>query len=136
MLNRNLLIKPRATIKDALKQLSKTGERCLVVVDKHDSLLGTLTDGDVRRVILKGKFLKNKIYNIYEKKPTFLEKKNYSLSKIKNLFVKKNLDVIPIIDSSKKVIDLAIFTKLFKLCRSISNKSGGSITTDSLLLIR
>mgnify|MGYP000471698554 CR=1 FL=1 len=61
---KNLLIKPNSNIKNALKQLSKTGEKCLVVVDKKNKLLGTLSDGDVRNAILKGNyyFYKNKNY--------------------------------------------------------------------------
>ena len=74
---RSLLIKPNVNLKNALKQLSKTGEKCLVVVDKKNRLLGTLSDGDVRKAILKGKFHKDKINEFYQKRPTFLRKENY-----------------------------------------------------------
>ena len=57
---KNLLIKPNANLKEALKQLTKTGEKCLVVVDNKNKLLGTLSDGDVRKAILKGKFHNDK----------------------------------------------------------------------------
>lgn len=114
MFYKNLLIKPNATIKDALKQLSKSGERCLIVADIKNKLLGTLTDGDVRRVILKGKFLKDKINNIYEKNPIYLIRGKYSLSQTKDLFLKEQIDVIPIVDGLKKVVDLVLFDDLFK----------------------
>ena len=52
---KNLLIKPNSNLKSALKQLSITGEKCLIVVDSKNKLLGTLSDGDVRKAILKGK---------------------------------------------------------------------------------
>ena len=71
---KNLLIKPNANVKNALEQLSKTGEKCLVVVDKKNKILGTLSDGDVRKAILKGKFYKNQISEFYQKNPDFLEK--------------------------------------------------------------
>tara|TARA_Y100000031_G_C7959386_1_gene265228 strand:+ start:37 stop:408 length:372 start_codon:yes stop_codon:yes gene_type:complete len=58
---KNLLIKPTLNVKDALKQLNKVGGKCLVVVNKENKLLGTLSDGDVRRAIHKGKYPKNKI---------------------------------------------------------------------------
>ena len=58
---KNLLIKPTLNVKDALKQLNKVGGKSLVVVNKENKLLGTLSDGDVRRAILKGKYPKNKI---------------------------------------------------------------------------
>ena len=114
MFYKNLLIKPSASIKKALRQLSKSGKRCLLVVDKKTKLLGTITDGDVRRVILKGKLLKDNINNIYEKNPIYLIRGKYSLSQTKDLFLKEGVDIIPIIDDSKKVVDLVIFTDLFK----------------------
>ena len=88
---KEILIYPNASIKDALKQLSKSGKSCLIVINKASKLLGTLTDGDVRRVILKGKFLKDKISGIYEKKPVLLKKGNYSSNQTKDLFLKKKV---------------------------------------------
>ena len=60
-----LFIKPNSSIKEVLRQLDKSGKSCLIVVNNKNKLLGTLTDGDVRRVILKGKFLKDQINGIY-----------------------------------------------------------------------
>ena len=114
MFDKNLLIKPSVTIKDALKQFGKAGKGCLIVVDEKDKLLGTITDGDVRRVILKGKLLNDNINNIYEKKPISLIKGKYTLNKTRELFLKERVDIIPIIDEFKKVVDLVIFTDLFK----------------------
>ena len=125
---KELFIQPKASIKDALKQLSKSGKSCLIVVNKTNKLLGTLTDGDVRRVILKGKFLKDQINGIYEKNPILLKKGNYLPNQIKDLFLKKKVDVIPIVDSSKKVVDLIFFTDLFKKNKSNNNSKTFSKT--------
>ena len=110
---KNLFIKPKSNIKNALKQMSKIGEKCLVVVDNKNELLGTLSDGDVRKAILKGRFHKNKINEFYQKKPTFLRKDNYSLGQAKNIFLKKRIDVIPVVDESKKIIDVLTFENIF-----------------------
>ena len=88
---KNLLIGPNSNLKEALRQLSKTGAKCLVVIDKRNKLLGTLSDGDVRKALLKGKFYKNKISEFYQKNPIFLRKENYSLSQAKNILIKKKL---------------------------------------------
>ena len=109
---KKIFIYPSASIKDALKQLSKSGKSCLIVVNKANKLLGTLTDGDVRRVILKGKFLKDKISDIYQKRPILLKKNNYSSSQIKDLFLRKKVDVIPIVDAFKRVVDVIFFNDL------------------------
>ena len=39
---KSLLIKPNANLKKALKQLTKAGEKCLVVVGKKNRLLGKI----------------------------------------------------------------------------------------------
>ena len=85
---KKLFIRSNASIKEALRQLDKTGKGCLIVVNNKNKFLGTLTDGDVRRVILKGRFLKDKITGIFRKNPIFVKKGNYSTSQIKGLFLK------------------------------------------------
>ena len=112
---KKIFIQSNSSIKEALRQLDKTSEGCLIVVNKKNKLLGTLSDGDLRRIILKGKLINDKISGIYEKKPTFIKKENYSLNHIKDLFFKKMIDVIPIVDNSNKVIDLVFFSELFKI---------------------
>ena len=111
---KNLLIKSNVNIKNALEQLSESGEKCLIVVDKRNKLLGTLSDGDVRKAILKGKFHKEKINEFYQKNPTFLRKENYSLSQAKNILIKKRIDIIPIIEKSRKVVEVLTFANIFK----------------------
>ena len=58
---KNLLIKPNLNIKNALKQMTEAGEKCLVVVNSNNILKGTLTDGDIRRAILRGADINSKI---------------------------------------------------------------------------
>ncbi len=111
---KNLLIRPNANIKNALKQLRRTGEKCLVVVDKKNKLLGTLSDGDVRNAILKGKYYKDKVNEFYNKKSTFIKKENYTLSQAKDIFIKKRINVIPILERSRRVVDIITFENIFK----------------------
>ena len=110
---KNLLIRPNSSIKDVLKQLSKAGEKCLVVVNKANKLLGTISDGDVRKAILKGKYPNNTINKFYQKNPTFLRKENYSLSQVKDIFIKKRIEVIPVVEGMKKVVDVLISNTIF-----------------------
>ena len=57
---KNITVPPDTTIIQAMKILNKTAEKCLLVVDDNKKLLGTLTDGDLRRSILAGvKFSEN-----------------------------------------------------------------------------
>jgi len=124
---KDLLIKPNLSVKDALKKLTKEGEKCLVVVNKANKLLGTLSDGDVRNAILKGAYHKDKINKFYQTKSTFLIAGDYSLSQAKNIFTKKRIDVIPIVEKSKKVVDILTFENLFNKNNTRSNYKNHSI---------
>ena len=49
--NKNLIL-PDKTLKQALKQMEETFYKCLIVVNKKNSLMGTITDGDIRRALI------------------------------------------------------------------------------------
>jgi dTDP-glucose pyrophosphorylase len=100
---KNILINPTATIKDALKRLDETAEKVLLVVNEHDILLGALTDGDIRRYILKTGNIEGSIQNVFNKNP-IVSYKNQNIEEIKQLLFKNKIDLIPLLDENNKVI--------------------------------
>ena len=82
----SILIKKDLKIKKALKLLQKTKIKILVVLDKNKKLLGTLTDGDIRRGFLKNISIEDKVKTIYNRNPKFLfEGKEFLKKKINSL---------------------------------------------------
>lgn len=57
---RRLLIPPRASLREALAVIDRGGFELAFVADEHGRILGTLSDGDVRRAILRGGSLDRK----------------------------------------------------------------------------
>ena len=110
----NFVITKNKTIKEAMRLINLNQHKCLVVVDKNNKLIGTLSDGNIRRALLKNYNLNDKINNIYNNNPEFIFEKNLSKEKLKNLFLKKNFDIIPIIQKNKKLIDVTYWSKVFK----------------------
>lgn len=102
-----------ANIKEAITILNKYGSKTIVVVDKHNKLLGTLSDGDIRKSIIKGFDLKNSIQKIYNNKPFFLNEKEDPRN-IKKIFLKKKLDLIPIVNNKLKVLKIILFKDIFE----------------------
>ena len=74
---KNLIIKKNIKIGEALKKISDGGHRCLVVSNSSKILLGTLSDGDLRRAIIKGYNLNSNISKIYKKNPRFVVNDNF-----------------------------------------------------------
>ena len=46
------LIGPKSTLEYAIRNIHKVGLRIALVVDDQEKLLGTITDGDIRRSLL------------------------------------------------------------------------------------
>jgi len=93
MLKKNIYIAETESIKDVLKKLDKTAEKVLLVTDSENRLLGTISDGDIRRYLLSGKSLEDNIKKVYYKKPTFAREGEYSMDEIKGIFLKKKIEV-------------------------------------------
>ncbi len=113
MLMKNITIYPQATIKEAMEALDKTAEKVLLVLDENRALIGTLTDGDIRRYILKGQDLSGTIKNAYNRNPIFVFKKDFDLEKIRKLLTQKRINLVPILDQNRKVIDFITWEKAF-----------------------
>ena len=102
-----MLIKRNNKIKKALKLLNKLGTGQLFVVDENKKLLGSLTDGDCRRSLLKGLSQNDSIDKVYNKKPYFI----YSLKnklKIKKILKKENFKYVPLVDNNLIILKLFI----------------------------
>ena len=64
-----LLVHDDLTVKEALKQMDAAAERILIVVDAENKVCGTITDGDIRRWILKEGNLNAAVSNFYRRNP-------------------------------------------------------------------
>jgi len=110
---RKFFIKPDHAIKQALKQMDTTGRKILLVTDDHNMLLGTVTDGDIRRWILKGRNLTENVSKVMNPKPICLNP-DFEQKTAKQLMVKQMLECLPVVDGNKKVISAIWWTDLFE----------------------
>ena len=113
MKNQNI-INQNLNLTKALEHLSKAEIKCLLVVDNNLSVIGTLTDGDIRRSLIESKHLNNKVKDICNKK-FFYFKKDVSKSKLNEIFLKKQIPLIPLL-KNKKIL------KIYYIDNVLSNK--------------
>ena len=102
---KDINVQPNITTRQAMKILEKTAEKCLLVVGENNRLLGTLTDGDLRRSILSGTEFSKDISTSYNTKPTILFQDNYTTEEAKQLLCNLKLDLIPILAENDLVVD-------------------------------
>jgi dTDP-glucose pyrophosphorylase/predicted transcriptional regulator len=102
-----------ATIKKALKVIEDGAIKIALVVDKRDKLIGTLSDGDIRRGFLKGLSISSSVKSLINKKP-LVGKKNDIKEKLLNIAFSKKIHQIPIVDSKGKVTEILLTDELKK----------------------
>jgi dTDP-glucose pyrophosphorylase len=110
---KNLKLSKYSTIKESLKIIDSGSAKIALVVDEHDKLIGTLTDGDIRRAILKGKTLDDTIETTYSEEPV-VANVNDTKENIINLCTSQKIYQIPIVNSKGKVVSLDILDELIK----------------------
>jgi NDP-sugar pyrophosphorylase family protein len=113
LMNKDIFVNENTSIKEALKKLDKSAEKILLVVDEEKRLLGTLTDGDIRRYIIKTGKLSGIVKNIYNKNPIVVQENSLSEKKIKEIFLEKKIEVLPVVDENNKVVDYLTWNQVF-----------------------
>ena len=109
---KNLIIESEITIRQALKKLSQGGEKCLIVADNKNILLGTLSDGDLRKAILNGSEMSDSIQQIYQSNPTVLIDGEYENEDVKKIFTKQRFDLIPVVNKKSELIDILLWDEI------------------------
>jgi len=116
----NKIIIKNISIKDAIKQLDVTAKKILFIVNNNNQLIGTLTDGDVRRWILKNGSFNEPVSKIMNRNPIFLNINNKDNAK-KNI-EEKNIDALPIVNDKNVIVDIIFRNELFNYQVSYYNE--------------
>jgi len=98
-----LLIEPSASIRDALARLQQTGEGILLLVDTRGVLLRTVTDGDLRRLILGGAALEASLESLPAHKSAVVSEgvDEYEALEFMN---QRKVDQLPVVDPAGKPV--------------------------------
>lgn len=102
----DFIINQNCTIREALVALNEvSGEaQSLFVVNDEQQMVGSLSDGDIRRGIINGGNLEDKVENIMHREFKFLFEKDYDVAHIKELRGRRIL-FIPILDEQRHIVD-------------------------------
>lgn len=105
----NHIIFEDESVRDALGKLDKlASDAILFVVDKELKLIGSLTDGDLRRGFIKNLGFEDSILSFIQKNPISITRSNYTLAQLTG-YKQKNFKIIPILDEAGTIIDILNF---------------------------
>lgn len=100
-----------ATVREILIKLNTLAENAIVfIVNDRNQLVGSLTDGDLRRGFIKGLGFDTPIIEFVQENPSFVFVHENSIAKLE-LFQTKNLKIIPVLNKEKQIVDIIIFSQ-------------------------
>lgn len=99
------LIGPGATFRDALQSIDVTGAGIALVVDDERRLIGALSDGDLRRALIRGAGLEDAAVSAVNRNPVCAEEGADRAAILATLRA-HSLRQLPILDASRRVVGL------------------------------
>ncbi|WP_343044127.1 nucleotidyltransferase family protein [Marinifaba aquimaris] len=115
---KNIVVNRSIPIISAMEILDKQSLRIILVLDGDGNLLGTLTDGDIRRAILNNISLETSVDKIMNAKPTTVNK-GTNLKKIKRIMQERDLLQIPVLEKGR-LVDLVSLKDLLKPVKQLN----------------
>lgn len=107
-----VIIEPQTNLRDALAVIDRTGSQMALVVDGERRLLGTLSDGDIRRALLKGMTLTDAAHKAMHETPVCAQAGDDRAS-ILAMMRRKGLHQMPVIDAARRVVGLETIVDFF-----------------------
>ena len=109
---REHLIISGSPIKEALIKLDILSlDAILFIVDKDDRLIGSLTDGDVRRALIRDVPITSIVDEIIQPNPRFIRKGERDIQKVID-YRENNFRVLPILDKDDKIVNVINFREI------------------------
>lgn len=100
-----LIIRPQDTVLQALQQLDQNAQGILLLLDADRRLIQTVTDGDIRRLILAGHSTNNTLEKLPSATPLTVQRP-YRADKVLALMNKFVINQIPVLDELGRPVEL------------------------------
>jgi len=104
---KNALVSPETSIRESIRIIDQEALKIALVVDEGNRLVGTVSDGDIRRGILKGCDLENAVREIMNANPSVAGQGD-GREKILALMRQKQIHQIPLVDGGGVLVGLEV----------------------------
>ncbi|MFI8557803.1 CBS domain-containing protein [Pseudomonas putida] len=101
----SVLLRPDVALEDAIAVLDREALRIVIVTDEEQRMLGTLTDGDVRRALLRHLPLSTPVKDAMHATPQVAHR-GWSRERMLSVMERFQVLQLPVVDSDYKVVGL------------------------------
>jgi dTDP-glucose pyrophosphorylase len=108
---RQTILTAESAIGDAIGNLDRHGLRIVLIVSSEGELIGTVSDGDIRRGLLKGLDMKSSIANVVHRNALVVPPE-MSREIVVQLMAANKIHQVPIVDEMQKLIGLHLWDEI------------------------
>lgn len=108
-----ILVAPDMVLSEAIQQMDTEGKRNLVVADEEQRLLGIVSDGDLRRALIRGIQLSDRVDSIMQSKP-IVATTEWSTTRILACMERYQLLLLPVVDVDNKILSVEFLYDLLQ----------------------
>jgi dTDP-glucose pyrophosphorylase len=112
-LNPSLVLLPSATLREALEAITKNGRQAVTVADAAGRLVGLVTDGDVRRAILRGAAIDGPVGAAVNQAPTTAAA-SMTRDEAIALMRARTIRLLPLVDAERRLVDVLFLDELLR----------------------
>jgi dTDP-glucose pyrophosphorylase len=103
-----LCIPEDSSIRDAIEVLNRTGMKIVLLLNDSGTLVGTVSDGDIRRGLVLGVGLSDLIAKVANYNPVVVTE-GAEISQVRELMREKKIHQIPEVNINRQVVELHFF---------------------------
>lgn len=103
------IIQENESVRDALRRLDQLASDAILFVASEDNkLIGSLTDGDLRRGFIKGLGFEDSILDFIQPNPSFIREHENAVNKLEE-YNKRNFKIVPVLNNENQIVDIVNF---------------------------
>lgn len=100
------LISPERTIVEAMEKIDENGRRILFITNTDRKLIGAITDGDIRRWLIKTGNLQEQISSLMNRNPKSVYRRE--VASAQDVMRRYSITALPVLNSKGIVIDILL----------------------------
>jgi dTDP-glucose pyrophosphorylase len=105
------ILEPGATLHDAIRKLNDVALKIVLVCDRAGTLIGTISDGDIRRGLLRGLTLQSPVTEVTRRDPLVVPE-GMGREMVFQLMAANKIQQIPVVDAEHRPVGLHLWDEL------------------------
>lgn len=102
---------------DVMEKIDNNAKGILFITDDNNSLVGCITDGDIRRWLIKTGNINSNVSGAMNCNPLFINKSN--IDKANEIYSEKGVTAIPVVDSNHCILDIIFANDLISNSKKV-----------------